>query len=192
MQKITLNNKVLDMLDMESLLPKVGTYQEYFVLNSGQEHYRLLRYLSAKVEGNVTEIGTHAATSAIALAADTHHTVLTYDIVDAKLRDHSEWSNIIFRITNFNGDSEYEDFILTSKLIFIDAPHNGSFERECYNWLKEKNYRGLTIWDDIYLNPDMKSFWADIDLPKQDITKYGHITGTGAVYFSNDIDLILE
>jgi hypothetical protein len=36
----------------------------------------------------------------------------------------------------------------------------------------------------------MKSFWADVDLPKEDITKYGHITGTGVIYFTKDIELI--
>jgi hypothetical protein len=190
MSKIKLENSVLDALDMDSLIPIIGTYHNYFPLFSGQEHYRLLRYLGQQIQGNIVEIGTHAVTSAIALAADNNYTVLTYDIVDEKLKDHSDQLNIIFRLTDYSTDSEYEDFILSSKMIFIDAPHNGSFERDCYSWLKKKGYKGLTIWDDIHLNADMKSFWADVDLPKEDITKYGHITGTGVIYFTKDIELI--
>jgi hypothetical protein len=190
MSKIKLENSVLDALDMDSLIPIIGTYHNYFPLFSGQEHYRLLRYLGQQIQGNIVEIGTHAGTSAIALAADNNYTVLTYDIVDEKLKDHSDQLNIIFRLTDYSTDSEYEDFILSSKMIFIDAPHNGSFERDCYSWLKKKGYKGLTIWDDIHLNADMKSFWADVDLPKEDITKYGHITGTGVIYFTKDIELI--
>lgn len=190
MSKIKLENSTLDALNMDSLLTVIGTYHDYFTLHSGQEHYRLLRYLGKQVQGNIVEIGTHAGTSAIALAVDSNYQVLTYDIVDEKLKDHSDQTNIIFRLADYSADKEYEDFILSSKMIFIDAPHNGVFERECYAWLKEKGYKGLTIWDDIHLNSDMKSFWADVDLPKQDITKYGHVTGTGVIYFTKDIELV--
>lgn len=190
--KIILNNKVLDSLDMESALVHLSTYQNYFCLPSGQEHYRLLRYLASKINSSVIEIGTHAGSSAIAMSLDTDNTILTYDIVEMKGRNYDYIKNIIFRLTEYQKDSEYEDFILNSKMIFIDAPHNGFFERELYTWLKDKNYKGLTIWDDIHLNEDMKSFWNDVDLPKLDITKYGHVTGTGAIYFSDNIELIFE
>jgi len=190
MRKIKLQNSILDALDMDSLMPVIGTYHDYFTLLSGQEHYRLLRYLGQQIEGDIVEIGTHAGTSAIALAADNNYTVLTYDIVDEKVKDHSDQLNIIFRLTDYSTDNEYQDTILSSKMIFIDAPHNGGFERECYSWLKEKCYKGLTVWDDIHLNAEMRSFWADVDLPKQDITKYGHVTGTGVIYFSKDIELL--
>lgn len=190
--KIILNNKVLNNLDMESATIHLSTYQNYFCLPSGQEHYRLLRYLTSKIDSNIVEIGTHAGSSAIAMSLDTDYTILTYDVVEMKGKNYDYIKNIIFRLTEYQKDSEYEDFILNSKMIFIDAPHNGFFERELYAWLKDKNYKGLTIWDDIHLNEDMKSFWNDVDLPKLDITKYGHVTGTGAIYFSNDIELIFE
>lgn len=190
MSKIKLENSTLDALSMDSLLTVIGTYHDYFTLHSGQEHYRLLRYLGSQIDGNIVEIGTHAGTSAIALAIDSNHTILTYDIVDEKLKDHSDRTNIIFRLADYSTDTEYESFILSSKMIFIDAPHNGAFERECYNWLKEKGYKGFTVWDDIHLNAEMVSFWNDVDLPKQDITKYGHITGTGVVYFSKDVEIV--
>lgn len=190
--KITLNNATLDSLDMESGLEHLSTYQNYFTLPSGQEHYRLVRYLASQIDSNVVEVGTHAGSSAIAMSLDTKHTILTYDIVEMKGKNYDYIKNIIFRLTEYQNDSEYLEFILNSKMIFIDAPHNGLFERELYAWLKEKQYKGMTVWDDIHLNEDMKSFWNDVDLPKLDITKYGHITGTGVIYFSNDTELVLE
>lgn len=190
--KITLNNATLDSLDMESGLEHLSTYHNYFTLPSGQEHYRLVRYLASQIDSNVVEVGTHAGSSAIAMSLDTKHTILTYDIVEMKGKNYDYIKNIIFRLTEYQNDSEYLEFILNSKMIFIDAPHNGFFERELYAWLKEKQYKGMTVWDDIHLNEDMKSFWNDVDLPKLDITKYGHITGTGVIYFSNDTELVLE
>lgn len=188
--KIKLKNEVLDELDMDSHLEHLSVYQDYFPLSSGKEHYRLIRYLASQINSNVVEIGTHAASSAIAMSLDTKYNILTYDIVEMKNKNYDYLTNIVFRITDYQKDFEYEDFILNSKMIFIDAPHDGTFERGVYSWLKEKKYSGLTIWDDIHLNDAMKSFWNDVDLPKLDITKYGHITGTGAIYFSSDIELI--
>lgn len=190
--KITLKNEVLDALDMKSLESKITAYHDYFALQSGQEHYRLLRYLAEQIPGNITELGTHAATSVVALSAGSEHYITTYDIVNEKHHDHHDLDNVTFRLCEFDTDFGYHSFILNSKMIFIDAPHDGDFERRCYTWLKDNNYKGLTIWDDIHLNEPMKQFWADVDLPKQDITAYGHVTGTGAIYFGDEFELIEE
>jgi len=188
--KITLKNKTLDALDMQALVDKITVYQEYFTLPSGQEHYRLLRYLATQVPGNITELGTHAATSVVAMSAGTKHYITTYDIIDEKHRAFEDLDNVTFRLCEFDEDAGYKDFILNSKMIFIDAPHDGIFETRAYNWLKANNYKGLTIWDDIHLNDPMKTFWSMVDLPKQDISKYGHITGTGAIYFGDEFELV--
>lgn len=191
--KITLSNNVLDSLDMVGPSVKYPTpYQTYFVLDSGVEHYRLVRYLASKVDTDVIELGTHAGTSAIAMSLDTNHTILTYDIVEEKTRDYSELSNITFRLADYRSDDQYRSFFERSRMIFIDAPHDGAFERDCFAWLKEQNFKGIAVWDDIHLNDPMRHFWRDIDLPKLDVTKYGHITGTGIVFFSNDIEIELQ
>jgi predicted O-methyltransferase YrrM len=191
--KITLNNSLLDSYDMIGPSIKHSTpYQSYFILDSGQEHYRLLRYLASQIKTDVIEIGTHAGTSAIAMSLDTKHTVLTYDIVEEKQRDYSELENIVFRLTDYQSDTEYHSFYDRSNMIFIDAPHDGAFERNCFDWIKQTNFKGISVWDDIHLNPDMEFFWADIDLPKLDVTKYGHVTGTGIVFHSTTIEFDLQ
>ena len=190
--KITLENKTLDALDMKSIEPKITTYHDYFTLPSGQEHYRLLRYLAKKISGSIVEIGTHAATSVVALQADTQHPIVTYDIVNEKHREFEDLTTVTFRLCEFSDDTEYRDFILSAPMIFIDAPHDGAFEMFCYQWLKDNGYKGLTIWDDIHLNEPMRQFWSQVDLPKQDISKYGHITGTGAIFFGNNVEFDLK
>jgi hypothetical protein len=187
---ITLNNQTLDALDMQSLVEKITVYQEYFTLPSGQEHYRLLRHLASEIDGNITELGTHAATSVVAMSSTAKKHIVTYDIIDEKHRSYEDLDNVTFRLCEFDEDEGYKDFILNSKMIFIDAPHDGIFETRAYNWLKTNGYKGLTIWDDIHLNAPMKTFWSMVDLPKQDISKYGHITGTGAIYFGDEIELV--
>ena len=190
--KITLSNTLLDALDMKSIEPKITTYHDYFTLPSGQEHYRLLRYLAKEINGSIVEIGTHAATSVVALSADTTQPIVTYDIVNEKQREFEDLTTVTFRLCEFSDDVEYRDFILSSSMIFIDAPHNGTFELFCYQWLKDNGYKGLTIWDDIHLNKPMREFWSSVELPKQDISKYGHITGTGAIFFSDNVQLELK
>ena len=190
--KITLNNKILDALDMKSIESKITTYHDYFALPAGQEHYRLLRYLAKQINGPIVEIGTHAATSVVALSVDTTHPIVTYDVVNVKEREFDDLTTVTFRLCEFSDDIEYRDFILAAPMIFIDAPHDGAFEMYCYQWLKDNGYKGLTIWDDIHLNEPMRQFWSNIDLSKQDLTKYGHITGTGAIFFGDDVEFELK
>lgn len=192
MNKIELNNNDLDNIEMELLSKQLACYAEYFVLKSGQEHYRLLRYLAKKINSDIVEIGTHCGTSAVALSADTSHNVFTYDICDIKQKDFSHLSNVQFIIGDFMSDTNNKNNILNSKMIFIDAPHNGEFEFQCYNWLIENNYNGITVWDDIYLNKEMQNFWNSVEHKKLDITKYGHVTGTGLIYFTDKIEIVLK
>lgn len=192
MKKIEIKNSVLDKLDMESFLEKIGCYHEYFVMKSGQEHYRLIRYLASKINTNVIEIGTHCGTSAFAMSIDTQYDIITYDIMNVKLNDFSDVKNIKFHITEFMNHAENKETILKSDMIFIDAPHNGDYELSCYNWLIENNYEGIVVWDDIHLNQPMKNFWDNVTHEKIDVTNYGHITGTGIVLFGNKVEIVLK
>jgi hypothetical protein len=84
-----------------------------------------------------------------------------------------------FRIGDYKTDPE----LLKSPFIFIDVSHDGKLEREIYQYLCDNNYKGFTVWDDINLNPEMRSFWADVKHEKRDITRYGHYSGTGIIFF---------
>lgn len=192
MKRIELQNSILNGLDMNSGLNSIQCYHNYFTLESGQEHYRLLRYLSSKVDSHVIEVGTHCGSSAFAMSMDTNYDIITYDILDIKDNNRVSPKNVIYKISEFMTDDENKQLILTARMIFIDAPHNGEYETQCYNWLKSNNYDGIVVWDDIHLNESMKNFWENVTDKKIDVTKYGHITGTGIINFSNDMEIILK
>lgn len=186
---IYLDNELLDNIDMSDDMKIIGCYHDYYDKPSGQEHYRLLKYFAKNIGGHIVEIGTHCGTSAVALATATEHDVITYDISDVKENDLSHIKNLTFRLCEFTDDVDYKEKILNSKMIFIDAPHTGEFEQMCYDWLVENNYKGITIWDDIHLNEEMKIFWNGVEQNKMDVSDYGHITGTGIIFFSDDIEI---
>ena len=77
-------------------------------------------------------------------------------------------------------------------MIFIDAPHDGMYEKKCYEWLQKNNFTGIAVWDDIHLNAAMENFWQSITHTKIDVTRYGHVTGTGVVNFSNNLEIVLK
>ena len=192
--KILLNNWVLDQVDMTDPISRAGCYTEYMELFSGQEHYKLLRYLGELLKGSFIEIGTHCGSSGLCMAYNTGTDLLTYDVVDEKLKDYSDIKNIEFQVRNFFNDNERHERIISSDLIFIDASHDGELELKIYDWLVKNEYKGITIWDDIKVDHRMEGFWnnSKIKHTKIDISKYGHITGTGAILFSDDVEFILE
>ena len=81
-------------------------------------------------------------------------------------------------------NKKYRPIILESKIIVLDTYHTGTFEKTFYDYLKEINYKGILLLDDIKLNNEMVEFWNLITEEKDDITHIGHITGTGIVYFN--------
>ena len=144
----------------------------------GQEHYRLLCLLSTWFDNTVLyELGTYKGGSSLCLAYNKSNRVITYD-VDYQLTVEKQ-SNIEYRLGDYRNDKS----LLDSPLIFVDTTHDGQFEWDCYNYLINNNYRGLTIWDDIHLNDEMKSFWNKVTHEKHDLSKFGHWSGTGAIVF---------
>ena len=91
--------------------------------------------------------------------------------------------NAEFIIDNvLNGN--YNSVILGSKYIMLDTYHDGTFEKEFYDYLISINYKGYLLLDDIHLNFEMERFWDSITKEKYDISNLGHITGTGLVIFN--------
>lgn len=173
--------KEVESTDLEFALEFVNA-RHYAQMTAPKEHYKLLAFLAKKTKGkNKTfyDIGTYKGLSAIALAANSQHKVVSYDIVnylECKTPD-----NVEFKIGDFYEDKK----ILKSPIILTDVePHTGEFETKLLNWLIENNYKGLLIIDDIHLTPEIENFWNQIELEKIDATEYGHYSGTGIVIFN--------
>jgi hypothetical protein len=118
----------------------------------------------------------------LALSTNQNNTVYSFDISNSLDLNHVP-SNINF-INDEVTSGRYDDLILESKIILLDTYHEGEYEREFLNHLEKLNYKGILICDDIFLNTPMMEFWNDIKQDKSDITKLGHSTGTGIVYFN--------
>ena len=168
----------------------------YYDLKSGEQEYRLYSYLSTFFTNiTILDIGTLNGRSAVALSHNETNTVISYDIEDhVKNSNHSLYSkrNIRFNIKNVLEDLN-EDLIKKTKIVMIDIDHYGTVELEILDKLKELNFSGIILLDDITKHPDpkinqcMKTLWDSVQETKYDFTKYGHWSGTGVIVMNDTI-----
>ena len=180
--------------DLSILWPYAkGSQFNYFNLESGNEHYRLLYHISWQIPTNSTiiDIGTSTGHSALALSANPNINVITYNICDQVQDNDSikQKKNIDIRIKNCIDDIH---ILLKSPFIMLDVFHDGTFEKVLVEELIKHNYNGIVLCDDIFLNKEMLDFWNWVPVPKIDITEYGHWSGTGLLLFGNSTTTILS
>lgn len=182
-----LNIDDLNNLDLSGLKQYAnGSSDIAFDELAGRSHYRLLAYISKTYNNlKIIDIGTHYGWSALSLSINNKNKVITYDLQDY-LKNITpsvlEINNVTFKQKDFLDDV---DELKNTDLIFLDVdPHDGLQEKRIYNFLFEKKFDGVLLIDDIHLNGNMQSFWNDIQLPKEDLTEFGHYSGTGLVFFN--------
>jgi hypothetical protein len=157
----------------------------------GQEHYHLLQKLSSEINGKeIFDIGTWMGASALALASNKANTVHSFDLVHSHPIPSRQ--NIVYHLANIVNDTPerqaWKDRILASPLIFLDIdPHEGKDEYIFYEWLRDNQYVGRVICDDIHHFEGMRNnFWSKIpDEFKTDLTSQGHWSGTGMIKFTS-------
>ncbi len=148
--------------NIEDLVPYTSFHEftKYFTLPAGEEHYRMLSSISHQLAGHtIFDIGTARGYSAIALGHCAHTHVVTYDIVDEIPNDAlsiKQKENITFRVKNCLSDISE---LSRSPFVMLDTSHDGDFEKELILALGKNQYKGVVLCDDIYLNPEMNSFW---------------------------------
>ena len=171
----------------------------------GEEHYKLLAAISRQSDHlKILELGTSTGRSAIALTYGKRFgldiELNTFDIVDLLFEQSRHWYekyNVSCYLENlFDTDirEKRKSFILSHDIIFIDIdPHDGLLEYEMYIWLKNNDFKGILLFDDIHLNEGMREFWSKIDHDdKQDLTNVGHWSGTGLVTFHKNNKILLD
>lgn len=168
-----------------------------FTGKPGDQHYRLLAYLSTLFSGrDIIDIGTHVGSSALALSYNSENRVYSFDIEDrmkaeGRVKKWTSRSNISFHLANlWDGEdrSVWRERVLGSAMIFMDIdPHDGPMELEFYRWLRRENYQGILVCDDIWYFKGMRDrFWYHIPSEeKVDVTGLGHWSGTGIVHFGH-------
>lgn len=179
-QIIEVSNNVLDNIDLQEL-NKFNFISNFNVISckSGQEHYRLLSYISRLYDNiSIMDIGTEACRSSICLGINHKNKVFSWDIFKNTDRYPSA-QNIFYK----TGNVLEEEQLLKSPIIFLDTAHDGIFENEFIDFIIDNKYNGIIIFDDIHLNREMGDFWNKIPVIKQDITNIGHWSGTGIALF---------
>lgn len=193
--KLTITKESLNVLDMDTYKNAISWTPavEYFDKPAGDEFYRLIAFIAQQFEAGTkfVDIGTYYGLSARALSTNTNSSIKTYDIYD-HITDNPETltiknvDNVEYLLKDCMDDG---DVLSEAKLIVLDVdPHDGIQERDMFDKLRSVGFKGVVILDDIKLNDGMKSFWSDIPERKQDVTAYGHWSGTGIVYFSDDYE----
>ena len=160
-------------------------FKKYFNLAPGNEHYRLLSYISNKYNRiTILDIGTFKGYSAFAFSSNENNIIYSIDINDCNPSIIDIPSNIEFLTGNIM-DSKYDHLIDKSSIILIDINHDGDSEKLIIDKLDDIGYNGVVLMDDIYLNSNMKLLWESITHIKYDITHIGHVTGTGLIYYGD-------
>lgn len=201
----SLQNIVSNSRDFLSDNPSISS-NEYLGEPPGKEHYFLFASLGIQLQNKkIIEFGTYRGLSCIALdygnkKCNHNNTIFTYDICDCLIPNIFDNTNIQYRLENLFDPilrEQQRDHILSSDVIFIDIdPHEGVLEWEMYQWLKDNDYKGIIIYDDILLpaghmevntGNSMQQFWSKVDDQyKMDLTNVGHWSGTGLICFHLD------
>lgn len=176
-----INKKELANIDLSELAQLITDEEAkgFFLLPEGQEHYKLLAYLSKKFDNIIiSDIGTYKGCSALALSINKKNTIESYDVSDM-VTVSVDPENIKFFLT----EKIVCEQVLKSSLICLDTIHDGIHERAVIDFLIENNWEGLLILDDIHHFPEQNKLWNEITLRKEDLTEIGHWAGTGLIYF---------
>lgn len=191
--EIPISNCILDSFQLKNHEYLVDP--TYYDLLSGQQEYRLYSYLTTFFDNSIIlDIGTLNGRSAVSLSHNESNRVISYNIIDdIKDPEHRIYtkSNIEFRVKDVLGDLTPE-LVAKTKIVMIDIDHFEVVERKIIKRLDELGFSGIILLDDIHhpwpeCQESMQRLWNSLQYDKYDISKYGHISGTGLVVMNSDI-----
>ena len=161
------------------------------------EHYKLLAGLTQTLKPNlVVEIGTATGLSALCIKKylPAGGKIATFDIVPwsqyphshLKMEDFADGTLVqhVANLSDPNALEEHGELLSQANLIFIDAAHDGHFEKQLLEHFHKIEFKQKVylLFDDIRVW-NMLKMWREIRLPKIDLTSFGHWSGTGLVEF---------
>lgn len=174
-QILVVSNNDLEAINMQSARDRYGL-DKRFCERAGVEHYRLLSYIASRYDdATLLDIGTFDGCSAVALASNKSNHVISYDVVKHNRLPAAGIPNITFVL----GDILQPGMMPDATVILLDTEHEGTFERKLIAKLREINWHGLLLLDDIREWSGIVKLWSEIDGEKYDLTSKGHWSGTG-------------
>ena len=192
--EIILDNNFISAVDFKKLEPFLNRQSEPFLplevreTSRGGDYYRTLAYISNHFQDSlIFDIGSGHGFSALALSYEQSNRVISYDLDRSRGLEikEKEKGNLKYLI----GDALSDETLTLASIIYLDTYHDGEFEKKVIDQLISEKWDGLLIMDDILDYPGLKAVWDAIELPKYNITKYGHFSGFGIVLFGNDIEI---
>jgi len=165
------------------------------------EHYRLLAALVQHLSPrHIVEIGTATGLSALALKMFLPEDGLidTFDLTpwtgfpDTCLRDDDfsdgRLAQHVADLSQLEVMRQYSSVLQNADLIFIDAGKDGAMEARFLDNFAAIGLpkEPLLIFDDIRLW-NMLEIWRSIQMPKLDLTSFGHWSGTGLVRWTTEM-----
>lgn len=170
----------------DSFCPRAFGWGEY--IHPDGEHHGFLTDLGKSYRNAILiDIGTHLGASAYSLSREPSNRVYSFDIVHK--RPLPQFPNVSYHLDNLmtpEGRAKWKSVLLSSAVIVLDIdPHEGTLEYEFYEWLRDNDYAGVLVCDDIWHFPTMRrNFWYKIPYAhKLDVTDQAHWSGTGIVRF---------
>jgi hypothetical protein len=178
----------------DDIAAKMKEYPHWPTIWPG-EHYRLLSALVQVLQPKlIIEIGTATGYSLVSMKkympADAR--LVTFDIVPWDQVNNSVLSAADFEkgkveqeiadLTDPKVFGNYAELLSQADFVFIDAAKDGVQEDLFIKNFKSISYKNKPIFmfDDIRLM-NMITIWHNLDLPKWDISSFGHWAGTGLV-----------
>lgn len=163
----------------------------YFFQPPGREDMRLLAYLSMQFKNSTfLNVSSSPENAALALSYNKSNMVHSISPVDTPHNPLIRAArNLRFEQANVSDFQSYKTLIQSSPLIFLDIdPHEGTQEYQFYKFLKEIDYKGILVCDDIHHFEGMRKFWYFIqEDEKHDLTRFGHWSGTGLINFNKEV-----
>ena len=192
--KAIANTKTIDLSELEKRQPKG---KEWIGIYPG-EHYKLLAALMLELKPKtVIEIGTYLGHASIVLKnyIPTDSTLYTFDVFrwnefdDTCLKESDFDFQLIqytHDLTKFKCIEKHKDIIRSADFIFMDALKDGIQEKKFLENFRKIGLKdgALLFFDDIRVW-NMIKVWHEIDMPKIDLTSYGHWSGSGLVEWKN-------
>ena len=181
--KIAIDKEVVKGLDIDHL--KALSLNAHDWHEAGQCEYRLYAYLSTCFKGTtILDVGSRTGGAALALSYNEENQVMSYDLQEQGASSIKR-DNITWKIQDFRDDDTLDWDNISVIMIDVD-PHDGKQEEEMFEFLEEKEWKGLVLLDDIGPQwPEIEDFWNRITFPKLDVSDVGHMSGTGAVSFDS-------
>jgi hypothetical protein len=180
-QTIQLDKDAIRNLDVSHLAEQSLNANDW--LSAGQSEYRLYAWLSTQFDNSIIlDVGTRTGGSALALSYNENNQVFSYDLQEQGASKIKR-DNIEFKIKDFRQDDSINWDHVSIIMLDVD-PHDGVQEEEMMEFLEEKEWKGLMLFDDIGPQwPEVEDLWNRITYPKVDVTEVGHMSGTGLINF---------